>query len=556
MKKLLIAAFLILSKAGIVAQNTDILINDPLYHYADRLDIKGVTGDLMATTVKPFGREYFTEWLSRASTENMGMAEKQWHTRMRILADDTFAVNQIHRGLWNRFYTNHRDLYHLNQPGFRLFLNPVIHFAGGLDQNDYPAAARENLPLSINSRGLVVRGSLRDKVGFYTEVYDNITRFPQFVYNTYLNSQTLHGEAFIKKFGTENALDYFSSRAYITFRPIKEMRVKFGKDRAFWGNGYQSLFLSDHAADYLLLNIHTRVWKLLYTNHFTQMIHFIPNRNDDEGTLPRKYGVFHQLTYFPVDQLSFSIFESVIYSPILSNGNRGFELQYLNPIIFYRSAEQYIGSPDNSLLGAQFKFNFLKRFQLYGQVLLDDYNFGIRDQGSGYWGNKLGFQGGAKYIDAFGIPTLDLQAEFNAVRPYTYQHFSLMSNYSHYGQYLGHAAGGNQRNLFLALRYHPFPAWNVLLSYNMIDKGLDTDGLNYGGNIRVPDSNRPGDFDNFIGQGEPWKVQQIYGRVSWQILKSDMYAEMEGRYRKENEFSSLSVIGGIRVNILPREVKY
>ena len=89
------------------------------------------------------------------------------------------------------------------------------------------------------------------------------------------------------------------------------MRIKFGKDRAFWGNGSQSLLLNDHSADYLLLNIQTKIWKLVYTNHFTQMIHFIPNRNDTEGTLPRKYGVFHQLTYHPNSKLSFSIFESV-----------------------------------------------------------------------------------------------------------------------------------------------------------------------------------------------------------------------------------------------------
>ena len=54
------------------------------------------------------------------------------------------------------------------------------------------------------------------------------------------------------------------------------------------------------------------------------------------------------------------------------------------------------------------KWNLFNRFQLYGQFLLDDYNYSKRSEGSGYWGNKLGLQAGAKYIDAFGIPTLDL----------------------------------------------------------------------------------------------------------------------------------------------------
>ncbi|MDX2247682.1 MAG: hypothetical protein SF052_12935 [Bacteroidia bacterium] len=556
MKGYNIVLFFLLWAGMLRGQNTDIVLNHDLYHYTDRLDIKGLTGSHISTDIKPYSREMLAEIFSLADTGRMTLAEAGWHTRMRMLADDTFAIREQFRGVGGTFYTNHRDLFHVAKPGFRLFLNPVIHFAGGVDHNDYSNASKTNLPIYVNSRGLVLRGSFREKLGFYTEVYDNVTRLPQFVFNSWQTTQTLHGEAFIKRFGQENGVDYFSSRAYVTYSPWKQMRIKFGKDRAFWGNGYQSLLLSDHAADYLMLNINTRIWKLVYTNHFTQMIHFIRNRNDNDGILPRKYGVFHQLTWYPASNLSFSIFESVIYSPIVANGRRGFELQYLNPIIFYRAAEQYIGSPDNSLLGLQFKYNFLRRVQFYGQILLDDYNFGIRDQGSGYWGNKLGFQGGAKYVDVLGISNLDIQLEYNRIRPYTYQHFSVISNYSNYGQYLGHAAGANLENYFFSVRYHPFPAWNILLTYTRLQKGLDEGGINYGGDLSVPDINRPGDFNNFVGQGKPWKVSQIYGRLSWQLKNTDIYAELEGRYRTENENTSTSFLGGIRVNILPREVKF
>ncbi|MEZ4829995.1 MAG: hypothetical protein R3C61_27485 [Bacteroidia bacterium] len=548
--------FLLLLSGISAAQNTDIVLNHDLYHYIDRLDIKGAADTIIPTETKPYSREMLAHIFARVDPKKLTPQETGWHLRMRILADDTFAIRERYRGLWGTFYTNRRDLFHTSQPGLRLFVNPVIHFAGGMDVNDYTQAASGNLPIYVNSRGLVVRGSFGDKLGFYTEVYDNVTRLPQFVFNSWKTTQTLHGEAFVKPFGSANGVDYFSSRAYITYRPLKNMRIKFGKDRAFWGNGYQSLFLSDHAADYLLLNIQTRIWKLVYTNHFTQMIHFVRNRNDNDGILPRKYGVFHQLTWYPQNQFSLSIFESVIYSPIVANGRRGFELQYLNPIIFYRAAEQYIGSPDNSLLGAQMKLNLLRHVQVYGQILLDDYNFGARDQGKGYWGNKLGYQGGLKYIDAFGITALDLQAEYNRIRPYTYQHFSVISSYSNYGQYLGHAAGANLNQYFFALRYHPFPAWNIFISYNHLNKGLDSGGINYGGDISVPDINRPGDFDNYVGQGDPWKVQQVYGRLSWQVDHTDIYAELEVRYRTENENRSVSALGGLRVNILPREVKF
>ncbi|TAE50621.1 MAG: hypothetical protein EAZ89_11725, partial [Bacteroidetes bacterium] len=362
--------------------------------------------------------------------------------------------------------------------------------------------------------------------------------------------------AFVKPFKNENAIDWLGSRAYVTFSPFREMRIKFGKDRAFWGNGYQSLLLSDYAADYLLLTVTTRVWKLEYVNHFTQMIDFIPGKSDRDGTYPRKYGAFHQLSFKPDKHISLGVFESVVYNPWLPNGQRGFELQYLNPLIFYRAAEQFIGSPDNALLGAHAKWNLLNHVQLYGQFLLDDFNFGFFRQDKGYWGNKTGWQAGIKYIDAFRIPTLDIQAEYNRVRPYTYQHFNTSSNYAHYGQYLGHAAGANLYSAHLILRYHPLAALNVFLSGTMLMKGLDQNGINYGGDIRIPQVDRPDDFGNSVGQGNPWNVRDLYGRVSWQLWKSDAWIEAEGRYRRENEVSSLSFQAGLRMNMTGRMVKF
>lgn len=78
----------------------------------------------------------------------------------------------------------------------------------------------------------------------------------------------------------------------------------------------------------------------------------------------------HHLSIAPTRWLSLGIFESTVFSrPDV------FELQYLNPVIFYRSIEQALGSPDNVVLGVNFKANFAKHFSLYGQFLLDELNF-------------------------------------------------------------------------------------------------------------------------------------------------------------------------------------
>lgn len=543
------------------AQQADLPLRHDLYHYLDRLDIQDRLDTVLYSTIKPYSREMVAAMLRRAEVADLGPGRRAWHHRMRMLGDDQYAVAQSRTGWLSEYlYRNGRDFGHVVRGETQLFINPVAHVIGGLSRNNDPTAPEPQLFVYRNTRGSEGRGSLFGKVGVYTMLADNVTRVPWFLYRRYLSSEQLYGEGRVKRFGEVNGLDYFVARGYLTYSPFRGMRIKFGRDRAFWGSGYQSLLLSDHAPDLLMLNITTRIWKFEYVNHFTQMIDFVPLRNDDEGDYPRKYGAFHALNFVPNRYFSVGVFESVVYSSYLVNRFRGFELQYLNPLIFYRAAEQYIGSPDNGLLGVQVKGNVLRRFQLYGQILLDDFNFGVRDQGLDYWGNKLGWQAGLKYIDMFGIPTLDGQVELNHVRPYVYQHFNRASAYTHFGQSLGHGAGANLDDYTVILRYQPLPAWHLQLAFTQIDQGLNQDDLNYGANPEDISSgftgNRPGDFGVVVGQGAPYRMRQLHGRLSWQIGHTDMYLEAEGRYRTENELRTASAMLGFRFNFVGKVAKF
>lgn len=540
------------------AQNTDIPINHDLYHYVDRLDILGLVDTTVHTDQKPYGREQLEATFRQVDQSQLSLRQKEWYRLMRTQVDDGYALSLEREGLLPFVYSNYRDFASVNTPQLRLFANPILHTTAGVERLSDPGITEPWLPLIFNTRGAVVRGTLFDRVGFHTELADNYNRVPYHIYQEWLATELIQGEAFVKNFtpgfGGQNGLNYFTSKAYLTYSPFKGMRIKFGQDQVFWGNGYQSLLLSDHATDYLMLNVTTRIWKLEYVNHFTQFVDFIPLHNDNEGDFPRKYGAFHLLNFKPTRNFSIGVFESIIYGSYLPNRFRGFELQYLNPVIFYRAIEQYFGSPDNALLGMQFKANLLRRVQLYGQLVLDDFNFGARTQPGGdlrYWGNKVGYQAGAKYIDAFGIPTLDLQAELNQVRPYTYQHFNLSSAYLHYAQPLGHPAGANLSEIQFIMRYHPFPRWNVQLTYGDLRQGLDQEGLNYGADPQVVTGNRPAerDFGIRIGEGDPYRLRQLHGRLTYQLWNSDLYAELEGRYRQENDFRSASVMLGLRANI-------
>ncbi len=106
--------------------------------------------------------------------------------------------------------------------------------------------------------------------------------------------------------------------------------------------------------------------------------------------------------------------------------------------MFLRPAEQQNGSADNAFVGLDFKANIAHRFQVYGQLMFDEFVLSEIKKGDGWWANKWALQLGAKYIDAFGVKNLDLQLETNLVRPFTYSHFDTVANYTHYNQPLAH----------------------------------------------------------------------------------------------------------------------
>ena len=118
--------------------------------------------------------------------------------------------------------------------------------------------------------------------------------------------------------------------------------------------------------------------------------------------------------------------------------NRGLDINYLNPFIFFRPVEYGIGSADNSILGAGLKWSFNNNIIGYSSIILDEFLLSeLRDQ-SGWWGNKYGAQFGIKLFDLLKKDGLYTIAEYNLVRPYTYSHMSSKQNYGHKNHSLAH----------------------------------------------------------------------------------------------------------------------
>ncbi len=466
------------------------------YHLIDRIDVTRYDkSTFVHTSNKPYTRKFVDSLLNFDSTRLHSGTEA---FNFDYLAKDNSELTSVENNqciVFNQFYCEDASLYNVDTENFFLKINPVLHF----QLSTSPDSSKLKF---INTRGIEIRGGIDNKVGFYFYATDNQARLPVYVNQRVdLANKVLPGEGRVKTF-KETGVDYLSTRGYISFNAAQHIQIQFGQDKIFIGDGIRSMIWSDNSKDFLFLKLNTHVWRINYQNVFAELGNY-DSTNIFNSLVQKKYAALHHLSVNITPGLNIGLFESVIFDRVDSAGNNsGYELHYLNPLIFYRAVESGLGSADNVLLGIDWKWNFLRRFSFYGQFVLDELLFGEFINGNGWWGNKYAAQAGLKYIDAFSISNFDLQYEHNFARPYIYSYEDNNgSSYTHYAQAIAHPLGANFQENIISLWYQPLPKFVVSNQLFLAVYGADTSGTNWGGNIFLDYNSFENEFGNKTAQG-------------------------------------------------------
>lgn len=316
--------------------------------------------------------------------------------------------------------------------------------------------------------------------------------------------------------------------AYLGFKPNNIFDFELGYGRNFIGDGHRSLLLSDFGQASPYLKIQTSFWNFQYTNLFA--IHEnIYNVKGKADFYQRKYSATHFLDWKVSSWLTVGLFETVIWQHNQGNYKRGFDVNYLNPVIFYRPVEFSTGSSDNVMVGANLKITPVKQHVFYFQLLFDEFLLDElkadvnqwrnpdQDIRSGWWANKYGIQLGWKAENLFKISGLKSRVEFNMVRPYTYAHSNPTQSYSHYNLSLAHPLGANFHEFVSALSYQK-KAWRMSLRYNQSLSGLSPEGTNFGENLQLSNVSREKEYENFIAQGQERRVNYFDANISYLVV--------------------------------------
>lgn len=408
---------------------------------------------------------------------------------------------------------------------YRIRINPIIHFrVGSVLDADYTF---------VNLRGVQLDASIGDQLYISTNIREAQYGFPPYIQNYIKRYKAIPENTFYKGYHSSvfpgvDGYDVLNSTAKLGFRIIPEIALEFGYGQNKLGHGIRSLVLSDFSDNYLYLSLNTRIGRVAYRNIFGEVQAANSRQTPAAVVNPKKYFATHYLGFKVTDKLQLGLYETVVFSR-----SNGFELNYLNPVILYRTVEGALGSPDNMMLGLDVRWDIARHFSLYGQVVFDEFKFKevILNHDRHWWANKYAFQVGMKAFNLFHIKRLDFIGEFNYIRPFIYAHRDSTTTWIHGNQSLAHPRGANLEEFLFKLRYRPTIKWDFALTGMFLYQGISPNGENYGEDPRLSYNTRSHDYGNVMLQGVNGNTTLMRLRASY-MLWHGAFVDFTGQIRQ------------------------
>jgi hypothetical protein len=386
----------------------------------------------------------------------------------------------------------------------------------------------------LNTRGAVAGGKIGNNLTFYTEFYENQGKFPGYQDEYGRATHIVPGQGEWKDYSDGKAFDFAYASALINYKAGRHFNFQLGYDKNFIGDGYRSMLLSDVPFNYPFFKIVANVGRIQYTTMWAQFIDMrYPKASYDNG-YRKKWGVFNYLDWNVSRKFSVGLFGGVVWQDSDSLGKRGFDMSYINPIIFLRPVEFSVGSSDNAVMGLNLKYAVSRNSAIYGQFMLDEFKLSEFTKGDGWWGNKFAGQLGFRSNNLFKLLRLNGLTEVNFARPFTYSQRSSLNNYGHYNQPLAHPMGANFIE-WVNIADYQYKRWFLRGEVMYARYGLDTTGTNFGKDIFKSYNTRTMDYGNSIGNGLTTNLLYLQGTLAFLLNpKNNLRVEASVIGRRES----------------------
>ncbi|MCE5251562.1 capsule assembly Wzi family protein [bacterium] len=482
---LIMAVFLSVSGWG--DATTYVPVSHRVYDFLERMELHYFfSGAFLGT--KPFTRGEIAALLTRISDKStvLSPADKSEYeclmaefrpdipSRKGMVWDDYGPVRHMPGFLKGFVYRNRRNMFSASGDNYSLYVDPVI--VRNAEIRTSKSFTKDDR-VYTDSNGFALRGTVGDHVGFYIDTRDS-KEWGNREYND-TKVTTMPGRGYVSFKGDRAEFD--ETNAHLTYSSGPFL-LSLGRGRTRWGRGTTgTLGLSDYASPYDMFRFDTGFWRLKFTFFAAELEQYPPvarwyyNNPPGAGTdsvTVKKHMSGHRVELNVTRRLSIGLYETVIY------GGR-WDLAYLSPVMFLKSAEHSSGDHDNSVMGMDFRLLVHRAHSIYGEFMFDDISMG--KLGTDWYGNKFACQIGSFLVEPFGFRDADIRIEYSRIDPWVYSHKFPINGYNHYGDVLGYYSGPNTDVLFFQVRKRFSRRFHTILTLEKSRHGANPPGTNIGG---------------------------------------------------------------------------
>jgi hypothetical protein len=317
-----------------------------------------------------------------------------------------------------KFFYNYRD------SSVNFYLNPILN---------YTLLSDKKKSASLFEFGSKISGSVKNYFGFLYQVSNGIQTGDKSV---------AENDNRIKQSFTFNqtGIHYFdNTEGYAKFH-YGILDLQAGRERILFGQGnIDKLILSDIPPLFDFIRFDLNYKSITYNFIHGWLVQppytiFNPGGNDSIMNKNSKYIASSRLGVNFDSNLNVGISQVIIYA------NRPVELAYLNPFLFFESAQRSMYGLDNSFLIIDSKYKIRKDLIAYFGLTIDDLDFNeYFKEGWNTLHNRTAWQFGLKMSDPLNIKNSSIEIEYLQLRPYIYSHDGIGESlvYSNNGYLLG-----------------------------------------------------------------------------------------------------------------------
>ncbi len=470
---------LIMAVSSVSAQVENVPVSNQVYEFLDRLGVKGIL-PLYSNVMIPLSRKQVGDFLmsAEAKKDQLSAAEKDFLDKFK--REFAREIDPVHEDDAVIFRDGFTDILTDKQKYLYMYADSnataYVEFLGSAEYRHVDGDTYGTTHAALETHGGRVRGTIKDKIGYFLQATDG-TLYGDKTFA--LSDPHLRGNV---KFNNLNSPYFDFTEAYLK-ADFGIVNLEFGREYNQIGTGYSDrLLLSDNAPafDFLKLDAQYKSLRLVFIHGsiVADSAQF-PGLVQSEPANSQKYFALHRLQFSGFNFLNFGVAEMIIYQRYSP------ELAYLNPVIFFKSAEHSLRDRDNAFLSFDLELFPWNGYKLYGTWLIDDIDFS--KLGTGWWGNEFGWQGGLFAAGLAGMPDLDADIEYTHIEPYVYSNRTSGNDFTNDNIGLGHHLAPNSDEWFFQLGYRPAHSLRTWLTYTRTRHGdniTTSSGIeNVGGNL-------------------------------------------------------------------------